>query len=64
VSYGFEETNQAFIDANVRLRTLTNFNAILDAAHDLALYENDEIAIIQNWFRDPFNWGKDIVSNE
>ena len=58
VSYGFSEADRAFAQAEVRLHTLTDFEALLEAALSRRLFTDAEAAVIQDWFADPHGWGK------
>lgn len=58
VSYGFAEAQQAFTEANIQLHTLTNFTAILEEALMMGRLGQAEIATINDWFKDPHNWGR------
>lgn len=56
VSYGFPEATENFYRHEVALHTLTTFSTILAIAG--ARFSDDERATIQDWFYDPFGWGK------
>jgi orotate phosphoribosyltransferase len=56
VSYGFQETFQAFTEAGVRLHTLTTFEAVIDQAHEMDRLNHAEMAIIIAWLNDPHGW--------
>jgi orotate phosphoribosyltransferase len=58
VSYGFEESVQAFKKAEVRLHALTTFPVILAEALKLKKFSSAEKILIEDWFLDPWNWGK------
>jgi orotate phosphoribosyltransferase len=53
VSYGFPEAAQAFADANVRLRALTHFDAILAQAGHFSISQSETI---HEWLADPHAW--------
>lgn len=61
ISYGFPEATEAFAAAEVRLHTLTSFEAVLSAANnpgalsDGAL-SNEDAATVRDWLRDPHGW--------
>lgn len=52
VSYGFQESAQAFEESKVRLHTLTTFTSILQAAG----FNTADEQIILDWFHDPHGW--------
>lgn len=58
VSYGFAEAQKAFVQANIKLHTLTNFTAILEEALMMGKLGEAEIGVINDWFKDPYTWGR------
>ncbi len=56
VSYGFAEAEATFALADLRLHTLSNFNAILQTARDEAKLNADESDAVRLWLADPHNW--------
>ncbi len=56
VSYGFSEAVDAFEDANLRLHTLTDFDALLDVSRERDALTEDQLEVIGDWFADPYNW--------
>ena len=56
VSYGFAESAAAFADAQVKLHTLVDFEAILELALQRELFSAQDAALIRSWFDDPRNW--------
>jgi orotate phosphoribosyltransferase len=56
VSYGFAESKQAFRDADVRLSTLTDFDAIMEAGQASGRFGSTEIEVIRDWLKDPYHW--------
>jgi orotate phosphoribosyltransferase len=56
VSYGFAESLQAFGDADVRLSTLTDFDAIMEAGQASGRFGSTEIEVIRDWLKDPYHW--------
>lgn len=57
-TYGFPVAEQAFKDANVRLLTLTNYEAVLEVALESGYITKDQIPMLNEWRRDPANWKK------
>lgn len=57
-TYGFPVAEQAFSDANVRLLTLTNYEAVLDVALETGYITKEQIPMLNEWRRDPANWKK------
>jgi orotate phosphoribosyltransferase len=58
VSYGFDAAQQNFSDAAVNLHTLTDFDTLLNEALAQNLFDNQDAAVIRDWFADPHNWQK------
>ncbi len=57
-TYGFPVAQQAFSDANVRLLTLTNYEAVLEVALETGYITKEQIPMLNEWRRDPANWKK------
>lgn len=57
-TYGFPVAEQAFKDANVRLLTLTNYEAVLAVALESGYITEEQIPMLNEWRRDPANWKK------
>ena len=57
-TYGFPVAKQAFSDANVRLLTLTNYEAVLEVALETGYITKEQIPMLNEWRRDPANWKK------
>lgn len=57
-TYGFDVAEKAFADANVKLITLTNYEAVLEAALKTGYITEDQIPTLNEWRKDPSNWMK------
>lgn len=57
-TYGFSVAEEAFRLANVRLVTLTNYEAVLDVALATGYITEDQIPTLNAWRKDPANWRK------
>ena len=57
-TYGFPVAQRAFSDANVRLLTLTNYEAVLEVALETGYITKEQIPMLNEWRRDPANWKK------
>ena len=57
-TYGFPVAEQAFKDANVRLLTLTNYEAVLAVALESGYITEEQIPMLNEWRNDPANWKK------
>ena len=55
-TYGFQVAVEAFKAANVKLLTLTNYEAVLKVALDTDYIAEEDIEGLQAWRKDPANW--------
>ena len=55
-TYGFDVSVEAFKEAKVELVTLTNYNAVLDAALKTDYIDEQDIPVLQAWRKDPAHW--------
>lgn len=56
-SYGFPIAQKAFKDADVTLLTLSNYNAMLDAALATNYIREEDIDTLREWRKAPGEWG-------
>ena len=57
-TYGFQHSVDAMHEARVELTTLSNYDAILDEALATDYIDESELKTLQDWRKDPENWGK------
>ena len=55
-TYGFPVAVNAFKDANVNLITLSNYNAMLEAALATNYIRAEDLETLKEWRKDPANW--------
>ncbi|MBO5749716.1 MAG: orotate phosphoribosyltransferase [Bacteroidaceae bacterium] len=55
-TYGFDVAKKAFEDANVKLITLTNYEAVLEVALQTGYITEGHIEMLNNWRKDPAHW--------
>lgn len=55
-TYGFPVAEENFEKAGVELITLSNYNAMLEAALDTNYIQPSDIDTLKEWRRDPANW--------
>ncbi len=55
-SYEFPIAIERFKEAGVKLLTLSNYNAMLDAALEAKYIRQEDIETLKEWRRDPANW--------
>ena len=56
-TYGFPVAEEAFKAANVRLITLSDYNAVLEQAAETGYIKQEEIEVLKEWRKDPSIWG-------
>lgn len=57
-TYGFPQAEKAFKEAKVSLVTLTNYEAVVAEALRIGYINESEIALLDEWRKDPANWKK------
>ena len=57
-TYNFNKARQAFEDANVELTTLSNYDALIEAAHEIGYVQESDIEVLKQWRFSPSTWGK------
>lgn len=55
-TYGFPIASEQFDKANVKLLTLTNYDAILEQALSINYIAEDDLATLQEWRKSPADW--------
>lgn len=55
-TYGFPIASEQFEKANVKLLTLTNYDAILEQALNTNYIAEDDLATLQEWRKSPADW--------
>lgn len=55
-TYGFPVAEEAFRNANVKLITLTNYEAVVEEALRTGYIAEDEVELLHEWRRDPAHW--------
>lgn len=58
-TYGFPVAEKAFKEADVNLTTLTNYNAMLEAALNTGFIQEKDLKTLRSWRNDPANWAPD-----
>lgn len=57
-TYGFPQAEEAFAKAGVTLLTLSNYNAMLEAALKIGYIKPADLDLLKQWREDPANWRK------
>lgn len=55
-TYGFDVAQKAFGDANVRLITLTNYEAVVAEALRIGYIAESDVELLNQWRKDPAHW--------
>lgn len=55
-SYNFLQARKAFEDANVELTTLSNYDTLVEVAHEIGYIKQSEIDVLKEWRISPSNW--------
>ena len=55
-TYGFPVAEKAFSDANVKLITLTNYEAVVEQAVKTGYITEDDVEVLHEWRKDPAHW--------
>ena len=55
-NYGFDKAVDAFADAGVSYRSLTNYNTLIELAIEKGIVTKEQKNTLLNWRQDPANW--------
>lgn len=58
VTYGFQESTEAFKQVGVKLHALTSFSVILEEALAMKKFSVEEKSVIEDWLYDPRGWSQ------
>ena len=56
-TYGFDIATDNFKNADVKLVCLSNYQAMIEIAIETGYVAQDQLETLQNWRKDPANWG-------
>ena len=59
-SYNFDKARRAFEYGNCELRTLTNYDTLIDEALSCNYIKDKEIALLREWRFHPEAWGQNL----
>ncbi|MDR1499373.1 MAG: orotate phosphoribosyltransferase [Tannerellaceae bacterium] len=59
-THGFPIAKETFKDANVKVVTLSNYDAVIEEAVRTNYISSLEIATLQQWRKDPANWNPNL----
>jgi len=55
-TYGFEIAERAFAAANCPFYTLSNYDALIDAALEEGIFNKNQVEILKKWSKNPEKW--------
>jgi orotate phosphoribosyltransferase len=56
-TYGFDLADKNFLEANIKVKTLSNYNDMIEQAVEIGYITQDQVASLQAWRQDPGSWG-------
>ena len=56
-TYGFDEAEAAFAKRNIKCKTLTDYDVLLEAGIESGSIKEKDLATLANWRRHPAEWG-------
>ncbi len=56
-TYGFQTATDNFIEKNVKIDTLSNYQSLIEVAVESGYVSSDDVKTLSNWRKDPSNWG-------
>lgn len=57
-SYNFNTARKAFEDKDVELTTLSNYDTLIEVAHETGYVKESDIEVLKEWRFSPSTWGK------
>ena len=57
-SYGFQIANDNFLNANVKLNTLSDYDHLLEQSLDSSYISENELETLKKWRENPSVWNK------
>lgn len=57
-SYNFNVARKAFEDSDIELTTLSNYDVLIDVAHETGYVKEADIEVLKEWRYSPSTWGK------
>ena len=55
-TYGFDASEENFKAAEIELHTLSDYDHLIDTAHNTNYINTEEAGILRTWRKDPANW--------
>ncbi|MEO6490226.1 MAG: orotate phosphoribosyltransferase, partial [Ferruginibacter sp.] len=57
-NYGFDQAQQAFFNAEIPLRSITNYETLINLAVEKGIVDEEELKTLLNWRANPAEWKK------
>ena len=61
-TYGLKKAEDNFRNADCKLYTLSNYNALLEQATEEGLISDDELVVLNDWNKNPQEWSNKYLS--
>ena len=55
-TYGFDIAASSFLESSCELKTLTNYNSLIETAREMGLIEPEYLETLNEWRQDPAGW--------
>ena len=62
-SYGLQKAMDVFEKGNCPFKTLSNYDALLEAAYKTNYIDQNDLATLKEWKLDPSKWGLNRITN-
>ena len=63
-SYGLDIATENFAEAKCRFSTLSNFSALIEYAAEQQFIQPNEIDFLNQWIKNPVEWGKELENSQ
>ncbi len=57
-TYGFQKAVDSFANENIELRTLSNYDILINHAIETGYVSENDVELLQEWRKNPSNWKK------
>ena len=58
-SYNFTQARRAFENANIELNTLTNYDTLIEVAHETGYIKEEDLGLLREWRFSPSTWERE-----
>ena len=57
-TYGFDVAARNFLDAEIKVKTLSNYNDMIEEALEIGYVSKDQVESLRSWRENPADWGR------